>query len=280
MSGRAIRPRRSTSSFRSLLNRRLLAIRPGGLGDCILSFPAMESLRSRCEYLEVWVPGAVVPLVRFADRVRSLTSTGIDLLGVVTDELEALHGFDAIVSWYGTNRDEFRETVRGFPFEFHAALPEANNGFHACDFFCSQVGAGLGFAPFISEARELRGFLAIHPFSGSPKKNWPIEQFEAIADRFDCEWCATPEQSGMLKPRHSPLLAVNDLGTVARWLAEARAYVGNDSGITHLAAAVGTPVAAIFGPSDPRIWAPRGRRVETLESPDVDEVFAAIRQFM
>jgi ADP-heptose:LPS heptosyltransferase len=38
-------------------------------------------------------------------------------------------------------------------------------------------------------------------------------------------------------------------------------YVGNDSGITHLAAAVGTPVLALFGPTDPTVWAPRGANV-------------------
>ena len=57
-----------------------LLIRPGGIGDCILCFPAMESLKA--EYTEVWAPGAVVPLVRFADRVRSIASTGIDLFGI------------------------------------------------------------------------------------------------------------------------------------------------------------------------------------------------------
>ncbi len=41
-------------------------------------------------------------------------------------------------------------------------------------------------------------------------------------------------------------------------------YIGNDSGISHLAAAVGTPVVAIFLDSDPLIWAPRGRHVQVL----------------
>ncbi len=45
------------------------------------------------------------------------------------------------------------------------------------------------------------------------------------------------------------------------WLARASLYIGNDSGITHLAAAVGTPVLAMFGPTDPAVWAPRGPNV-------------------
>ena len=49
---------------------------------------------------------------------------------------------------------------------------------------------------------------------------------------------------------------------IMNWLARARIYIGNDSGITHLAAAVGTPVLALYGPaSDPTVWAPRGEHV-------------------
>jgi ADP-heptose:LPS heptosyltransferase len=43
-------------------------------------------------------------------------------------------------------------------------------------------------------------------------------------------------------------------------------YIGNDSGITHLAAATGVPVVAIFGPTDPTIWAPRGENVRVVHS--------------
>jgi ADP-heptose:LPS heptosyltransferase len=51
---------------------------------------------------------------------------------------------------------------------------------------------------------------------------------------------------------------------LARWLARARLYAGNDSGITHLAAAVGTPVLALFGPTNPEVWAPRGPNVRVV----------------
>jgi len=263
---------------------RLLAIRPGGVGDCILSFPAIESLRLRCKYLEVWVPGAVVPLVRFADRVRGIASRGLDLMGLPglpadAGLLGALSGFDAIVSWYGTRRQEFRDAVKRFPVEFHAALPPtAGSKVHASDFFCSQVGAPLGRTPSIASDAVRRDFVAMHPFSGGAKKNWPVERFEEVARAFPVEWCATPEQSTCFQPAQ-PLLATDDLGAVAHWLAEARVYVGNDSGITHLAAAVGTPVVALFCASDKRVWAPRGPRVEILESPTVDEVIAAVRRF-
>jgi heptosyltransferase-3 len=263
---------------------RLLAIRPGGVGDCLLSFPAIESLRSRCDYLEVWVPSAIVPLVHFADRVRAISSTGLDMMGIPGVPIDAglkriLHGFDAIVSWYGANREEFQEATREFPFEFHSSLPPDDCAVHACDFFCAQLKSATGMTPSIPVDRaKRRHFVAIHPFSGSAKKNWPLEWFDMISQSIgiDVEWCATPEQSGQMGSRR-PLLAVADLATVARWLSEARVYVGNDSGITHLAAAVGTPVVAVFCASDARLWAPRGPRVEVLESPSAAEVIAAVR---
>jgi ADP-heptose:LPS heptosyltransferase len=72
----------------------------------------------------------------------------------------------------------------------------------------------------------------------------------------------------------------DDLYDLACWLAGARAYIGNDSGIAHLAAAVGTPVVAIFLTTDPRVWSPRGGHVVVLENPQVEEVVAAARGIM
>ncbi len=84
--------------------RRLL-IRPGAIGDCIVSFPALEFLRT--EDTEIWVPAPVVPLVQFADRVCPISSTGLDLFGIEGLEapaplLERLSSFDEIITWYGS----------------------------------------------------------------------------------------------------------------------------------------------------------------------------------
>jgi ADP-heptose:LPS heptosyltransferase len=54
------------------------------------------------------------------------------------------------------------------------------------------------------------------------------------------------------------------LDELAAILKQCSLYVGNDSGITHLAAAVGTPVVALFGPTDPGVWGPRGKCVSIL----------------
>ena len=123
---------------------RRLIIRPGAIGDFIVSLPALECLRT--DYLEVWTASAHVPLVRFADAARSIAGSGIDLLGIgETSRLEGLIGelrsFDSIVSWYGTGRQEFRDVVRklGLPFQFFPALPPQGSGVHATDFYLEQA---------------------------------------------------------------------------------------------------------------------------------------------
>ena len=81
-------------------------------------------------------------------------------------------------------------------------------------------------------------------------------------------WCRGPEET----LDHAYYL--DNLYELGTWLASAKVYIGNDSGVSHLAAAVGTPVIAMFGPTDPAIWAPRGERV-TVFSLDstIDEVY-------
>ena len=56
----------------------------------------------------------------------------------------------------------------------------------------------------------------------------------------------------------------DDLYELACWLRGARVFVGNDSGISHLAASVGTPVGVYFRTTDPRVWAPRGHSVNLI----------------
>jgi heptosyltransferase-3 len=258
--------------------RRLL-IRPGAIGDCILSLPALECLKT--DYTEVWVPSQVAPLIRFADCVRSIASTGLDLMGLPETHppaalLDRLRSFDSIVSWYGSNREEFRSHVRelGLPFVFFSALPVAGELTHATDYFMKQAGCEGRAVPRIDCPRDVLGdFIAIHPFSGSPRKNWPLDRYQQLARMMDLQvqWCAGPEE------QLEGAVRIGNLYELACWLATARMYIGNDSGITHLAAAAGVPVVAIFGPTDPAVWAPRGEQVHVvsgnLEAITVERIF-------
>lgn len=254
--------------------RRRLLIRPGAIGDVIVSLPALEALRAA--ETELWVPAALVPLVSHAaDRVRAISSTGIDLLELgraPATLIQTLTSFDDIVSWYGSNREEFRSSARAWPFRFFPALPpgvpqHTPSPIHAVDFYLAQTGLPTGATPRIpirSARHSQGGQLALHPFSGSASKNWPLDRFRELATRIPFEFC-------------HDLFA--DLGDLAAWLSGARLFVGNDSGITHLAAALGVPTLALFGPTDPRVWAPRGAcviRAEPIESLTVDRVHQAV----
>jgi len=228
-----------------------LLIRPGAIGDVILSLPALEA--ARADYTEVWVPRPVLPLIRFADRTRAIADTGLDLLSIVEGaHVPELENFDSIYSWYGSNRPEFRDAVRHLPFTFFPALPPP--------------AEGIPRIPVPPTPRQ--NFAIIHPFASNPQKRWPIENFHEVAARLKIpvKWCAGPEE---------PLddaIRIEDLYDLACWLSTARIYIGNDSGVAHLAAAVGTPVVSIFLATDPKIWAPRGPHVTVLQNPTVGQV--------
>jgi ADP-heptose:LPS heptosyltransferase len=116
-------------------------------------------------------------------------------------------------------------------------------------------------------------FWAIHPGSGSPAKNWPAERFAQLAldlgppgllieGPADADAVAGLARAGLgLRVSGWPLRTLGAL------LQRVGLFVGNDSGVTHLAAAWGAPTLALFGPTDPTVWRPVGRRVVAIGSP-------------
>jgi heptosyltransferase-3 len=250
-----------------------LLIRPGAIGDFIVSLPALEFLRD--DYTEVWTASANTPLGRFADRARSIASAGLDRFAITHDDdvVERLRQFDSVHSWYGTRHEAFRERVEQLklPFTFYDALPKGS--LHAVDFYLDQVGAPLGAKPHIECRLQRRTELAvIHPFASHLEKRWPMDNFKELAEKLGhhgrVQWCRGPEE------RLEHAYYVENLYELGTWLASASVYIGNDSGVSHLAAAVGTPVLAIFGPTDPAIWTPRGDRVTVFGlNSTADEVY-------
>jgi heptosyltransferase-3 len=234
----------------------------------------MEYLRA--DYTEVWAAARNVPLARFADHAASIVSMGLDRVGLLPaeDVIHRLREFDEVVSWYGANRQEFRELME---FRFLEALP--GGGEHATDFYLRQVGAEPGAAPQIDCPRQNGGYAIIHPFASSASKRWPLERFEELAKRLSkrmpVRWCCGPEEE------YPGAARIQNLYELGCWIAGGRVFIGNDSGISHLAAAVGTPAVALFGPTDPAVWAPRGPSVQVIAKASiaeitVDEVEAAI----
>jgi heptosyltransferase-2 len=138
----------------------------------------------------------------------------------------------------------------------------------------------------------------IHPGSGSPAKNWAGEKYAALAKRIAGETELAPliiggEADGRAVASIRKLfpecetLVNPPLVETASVLSAARGFAGNDSGVTHLAAALGIPVIALFGPTDPAVWAPRGKNVlvmrgqasgaEGFRGVTVERVFSALK---
>jgi hypothetical protein len=258
--------------------RRLL-IRPGAIGDFIVSLPAMECLRT--DYLEVWSLARNLPLVRFADATDSYVGAGLELAGVADPPPSLwtrLRSFDQIISWYGANRPELRAAMAGLPIHYFAALPPPGWSAHAAEFYLSHAREIAPCAsdgvPRIRCAAGREDFIAIQPFSGSPRKNWPLEYYTQLRLPLPVRWCAGPEET------LEGAMRFDDLYGLACWLASARLFVGNDSGISHLAAAAGTPTLAIFTCTDPDVWAPRGAHVRVLRAPGVAQVESAVHDML
>jgi ADP-heptose:LPS heptosyltransferase len=134
------------------------------------------------------------------------------------------------------------------------------------------------------------GFVAVHPGSGSPAKNWPTDRFAAALEAAGAsgrylliEGPADAESAAPLRAGAAALARSLPPRVLGAILSRARVYVGNDSGVSHLAAAWGAPTVALFGPTDPAVWSPVGPRVTVVRSADgrmdgiaVEQVLTAI----
>ncbi|SHG36713.1 ADP-heptose:LPS heptosyltransferase [Desulfacinum infernum DSM 9756] len=180
--------------------------------------------------------------------------------------------------------------IRSFPAEDDGALPVAA-------FIAKQLSAALGRPvdpglPEVTPSREAReavrtwlefqglepkGYGVVHVGSGGRAKVWPFPRWERLLSRLH-EAAGTPLvfTTGPADEPYEPFVdrmaskfngrrvSDFDLGRLAALLAWARFYAGCDSGVSHLTAAVGTPSLVIFGPTDPRVWAPQGPHVQIL----------------
>jgi heptosyltransferase-2 len=119
--------------------------------------------------------------------------------------------------------------------------------------------------------------VAIHPGSGSPAKNWPAERWLELAGQIEDpillvlgeaeheRWSGSLLAQFRAAARESLEVADNlPLPVLADALARCRLFLGHDSGVSHLAAALGKPCALLFGPTDPAVWAPQGAQVQVI----------------
>ncbi len=122
--------------------------------------------------------------------------------------------------------------------------------------------------------------LLVHPGSRSPFRLWPAERFAAVCDRVQDELGAQifltsgPGEEALVddirRRADTHLVALKPLGGLAALAALAAAcdaFLGHDSGPMHVAAAVGTPVVALFGSQNATLWRPTGERHTVLQTP-------------
>jgi len=123
-----------------------------------------------------------------------------------------------------------------------------------------------------------RGPLAVvHPGSGGRWKCWPASRFAELVRALAPQgWSGVllrgPADAGTCQAVESafsdasvpPVAGFDSLEMVAGLIAHADAFVGSDSGVTHLAAALGVSTVAAFGPTDPAVWGPLGRAARAI----------------
>jgi len=128
--------------------------------------------------------------------------------------------------------------------------------------------------------------IALHPGSGSPRKNWSLEGWVEVVEELQQKFpgaefviisgeaeersigdCLALLDKAKVNWRHLEHL---DLPTLASALQQCDLFLGHDSGISHLAAACGVPTALLFGPTDPKIWAPQNPGVKTIVATEGD----------
>ena len=164
-------------------------------------------------------------------------------------------------------RDRFLETINEVPSEdegdvlLKVTKPVLQLG-RAC---LEAAGHSLGTS-----------FVLIHPGSGSPHKCVESETLLPVVVAVQ-RVGATPvilegpadrepvERLLQACPNPPILLRDLDLLTVAGVLAQAQLFIGHDSGVTHMAGLIGVPTIALFGPTDPARWAPRGAHVTIVQ---------------
>jgi ADP-heptose:LPS heptosyltransferase len=267
-----------------------VTIFPGALGDLLLALPALRALRSRHVRARATlvVNGAlrgVAALAGIADATVALESAESAAL-FAGERLPAwLDGRPLVHSWLGADDADFRARVTAAACEAHFHRIERGDGaVHAAIAYARAVGAPANLGALAADAtirpgtsaaadRLLAGdgapVLALHPGAGARAKRWDVAGFVQLAHWWRAGGgrivaIAGPAEAGEPPALGSPEVREWPLDDVARVLSRAALYVGNDSGISHLAGAVGARGVVLFGPTDPRRWRPLGRRLVAL----------------
>jgi heptosyltransferase III len=271
----------------------IVVLRGGALGDIILTLPVLRALRGfypdgSITFVAPY-PQAVVARDQ-VDRILDLNSASLVGLfkpeAIVPDQVLASLKADLVLSYLSDPDRIIEQKLRSSahtkflqgPFRLDLERRPAVDQL-------AQPLRALGdrtvdLIPRLPVSLQPVSRLAIHPGSGSSKKNWPVSHWVALlaelTPKFDEILLISGEADTRIAEEIRPRIPVAKLRWCAQrelWdlvaeLRQARCFIGHDTGVTHLAAATGVPTVALFGPTDPAIWAPKGDHVRVIESPD------------
>ncbi|MCK9588922.1 MAG: glycosyltransferase family 9 protein [Terrimicrobiaceae bacterium] len=285
--------------------RSILVIRGGAIGDFLLTLPALRLLREGFPDCRIEIVGyrhicSVAEGRYYADAVRSIEyapmSGFFNPRPALDPELSGyFEGFGQVISYLFDPDGFFEGNLRRCGVKnLICGDPRISGSQHAV----RQLARPLeSLALFLEDAsaeifptdedaaaaeRLLAGFrppfVAVHPGSGSAKKNWPLPAWKdllsglcgaqatilVVSGESDTDRVAELKAAFGARFVFLGHLPLHLLGAV---LQRCAFYIGHDSGISHLAAAAGAECLLLFGPTDPAVWAPANPDVNVLRAP-------------
>jgi hypothetical protein len=264
------------------------------VGDFICTFPTLSALAETYAIDVAGIPerAALACAAGIAEKAHDLEGTGFE--SVFSEPNQQLRVFsanyDEALVWMADDdsRIEYGLEMAGIPrVRCCAGIPPRNWNAHAAHWYGHSAGTEIVLpysAPFPRVDTSVD--IVIQPGSGSRTKNWPLNHFEDLAARLERDghriaWCMGPaEEEWLSRPDTLPPMPLVELASV---LAGARLFVGNDSGIGHLAALTGCPTVTIFGTTDPVVWKPAGPQARVVTGapwPELSMVYEAAMTFL
>ena len=301
---------------------KILVIRGGAIGDFILTLPVLAALREQFPAARLEVLGyphiAQLALVGgVAQNVSSIESRALAGFFARNGELDAalqeyFGGFGLILSFLYDPDEIFRVNIsRCSRAQFIQCphRPDESAGIHATEVFLKPLEKLAIFdvesSPRLAVERAFQTtvhsgrWLAVHPGSGSSAKNWPCAKWTEMLERLakettlyflliggEAERDYLKRLADTLPSNRIKLMQNVPLTEVARWIASCQVFVGHDSGISHLAAAVGVPSLILWGKTTEAVWRPKAgvmtllRDDRGLDFLDVELVIRHIEQLI